>query len=97
MGARQRLDQSRICRCVVALHKPAWSAARSFFVSDRLRPAILDVRPVDVIFVEENIVELPLIDHFPALLALIEVPFLRFGQLVKVSGIHLVTRAGIVV
>jgi hypothetical protein len=47
----------------------------------------LNVGPVDVIFVKENIVELPLIDHFPAS-AFVEVPFLRFAQLVKVSRIH---------
>jgi hypothetical protein len=62
---------------VVALRKRAWSAARSFF-SERLRPAVLNVRPVDVIFVKENIVELPLVNHFPAP-AFVEVPFLRFA------------------
>jgi hypothetical protein len=45
---------------------------------ERLRPAGLNVRPVDMIFVKENIVELPLIDYFSAP-ALIEVPFLRFA------------------
>jgi hypothetical protein len=42
-----------------------------------LRPAALNVGPLDMILVKENIVELSLIDHFPAP-ALIEVPFLRF-------------------
>lgn len=55
---------------------------------ERLRPAVLNVRPVDMTFVKENIVQLPLIDHRSAHLALIEVPFLRFVQLVKVSGVH---------
>jgi hypothetical protein len=41
-----------------------------------------------MIFVKEHIVELPLIDHFSASVALIEVPFLGLAQLVKVSGIH---------
>jgi hypothetical protein len=30
-----------------------------------------------MVLVKENIVQLPLIDHFPALLALVEVPFIR--------------------
>jgi len=47
----------------------------------------LDVGPVDVILVKEHVVQLPLIDHFSAP-ALIEVPFLWFAQLVKVSRIH---------
>jgi hypothetical protein len=42
---------------------------------------------VDVIFVKENIVELPLIDHFPAS-ASVEVAFFGFAQLVKVDGIQ---------
>jgi hypothetical protein len=48
----------------------------------------LDVRPVDVIFVKENIVELALIDHLFASAASVEMFFLGFAQLVKVSGIH---------
>jgi hypothetical protein len=48
----------------------------SFVDSDRA--TILNVRPLDVILVEENIVQLPLINHFSALLALVEVAFLRF-------------------
>jgi hypothetical protein len=56
---------------------------------DSERAAVLNVGARLVIrFVKEHVVELPLIDHFPALAALIEVPFLRFAQLVKVSGIH---------
>jgi hypothetical protein len=47
----------------------------------------LNVGLADVIFVEENIVQLPLIDHFSAL-ALVEVAFLGFAQLAKVMGIH---------
>jgi hypothetical protein len=47
----------------------------------------LNVGLADVIFVEENIVQLPLIDHFSAL-ALVEVAFLGFAQLAKVRGIH---------
>jgi hypothetical protein len=39
----------------------------------------LDVRPVDVIFVKENFVELTFIDPFSARLALVEVPFLSFA------------------
>jgi hypothetical protein len=42
---------------------------------------------VDVIFVKENIVQLPLIDHFPAS-ASVEVAFFGFAQLVKVSAIQ---------
>jgi hypothetical protein len=38
-------------------------------------------------FVEQHIVELPLIDHFPASASL-EVAFFGFAQLVKVSRIH---------
>ncbi len=41
-----------------------------------------------MIFVKENIVQLPLINHFSASAALVEVPFLRFAQLVKISGVH---------
>jgi hypothetical protein len=40
-----------------------------------------------MIFVKENIVEFAPIDHLSAP-ALVEVPFLRLAQLVKVSGIH---------
>jgi len=43
---------------------------------------------VDVIFVKEHIVELPLIDHFSASAAFVEVPFFRFAQLTKISGVH---------
>jgi hypothetical protein len=60
--------------------------ARSFFNSDRA--AVLNVRARPVIgFMKQDIVELPHIDHFSAS-AFVEVPFLRFTQLVKVSGIH---------
>jgi hypothetical protein len=48
----------------------------------------MNVRPVDMIFVEEQIVELPLLDHLSARAELVQVPFLRFAQLVKVGGIH---------
>jgi len=34
---------------------------------------------VDVILVKEKIIQLPLIDHLAALLALVEVLFLRFA------------------
>jgi hypothetical protein len=44
---------------------------------------------VDVILVKENLIQLPHIDHFPALLALVEVAFFRFAQLVKIGGIHM--------
>jgi hypothetical protein len=60
MAAHPKSDQSRACRCAVAPRKRVWNAARSFF-SERLRPAVLNVRSVDVIFVKENIVQLPLI------------------------------------
>jgi len=63
-------------------------AARLFFASERLRGAVLNVRSVDVIFVKEHIVELPLIDHFSASAAFVEVPFFRFAQLTKISGVH---------
>jgi hypothetical protein len=60
---------------------------RSFFDSDRA--AVLNVCARLVIgFVEQNIVELPLIDHRSALAALVEMPFLRFAQLVKIIVIH---------
>jgi hypothetical protein len=39
-----------------------------------------------MILVKQNIVQLSLIDHFSAL-AFVEVLFLRFTQLVRVSGI----------
>jgi len=51
-----------------------------FFASERLRAAILKVRPVDMIFVKENIVQLPLIDHFSTSAAFVEMPFPRFAQ-----------------
>jgi hypothetical protein len=51
------------------------------------RAAVLNVGSGNMILVEENVVQLPLIDHLSAP-ALIEVPFLRFAQLVKVSGVH---------
>jgi hypothetical protein len=69
------------------LRKRAWNAARSFFVSERLRPAVLNVGSVDMILVKEHIVELALTDHLSTS-ALVEVAFLGFAQLVKVSGIH---------
>jgi hypothetical protein len=37
-------------------------------VRERFRPAVLNVRPVDMVLVEDNIIQLALIDHFPALL-----------------------------
>ena len=58
----------------VALRKRAWNVARSFFNSERLRPAVLNVRPVNVIFVKKHVIQLPLIDHFPAA-AFVEVRF----------------------
>jgi hypothetical protein len=61
--------------------------AESFFDSDRA--AVLNIKPLDVILVKENIVQLPHIDHFATPAALVKVPFLRFTQFVKVSGIHL--------
>jgi hypothetical protein len=48
-------------------------------VSERLRSAVLNVGPLDMTLMKENIVQLLLIDHFPALLALVEVPFIRFA------------------
>jgi hypothetical protein len=45
-----------------------------------------------MILVKENIVQLAHIYDFATPAALVKVPFLRFAQLVKVSGIHLVTR-----
>src|SRR5438128_1338761 len=38
---------------------------------------------------KQHLVQLALIDHFAALVALVEVLVLRFAQLVKISGIHL--------
>jgi hypothetical protein len=59
------------------------NASSSFF-----RAAVLNVGPLDMILVKENIVQLPLIDHFSASAAFVEVPSLRFAQLVKVSDMH---------
>jgi hypothetical protein len=67
MAANRKSDQRRACRCAVALRLNA--------SSNLLRPAVLNIWPVDVIFVKENIVQLPLIDHFSTP-ALVEVPFL---------------------
>jgi hypothetical protein len=64
------------------------SRCPSFFDSERT--AVLNIRPVDVVFVKENVIQLPLIDHFSTSAASVEVPLLRFAQLVKVNGIHLV-------
>jgi hypothetical protein len=50
---------------------------------------------VDVIFVKENIVELPPVNHFSALRTLIEVPFLCVVELIKISRIHFPTCADI--
>jgi len=59
---------------------------RSFFEPNRT--AVLNVGPWLVIgFMEQHIVQLSPINHFSAS-AFVEVPFLRFAQLVKVSGIH---------
>jgi len=43
----------------------------------RVAGAVLNVRPVDMILVKENIIQLPHIDHFSALLATVEVSFLH--------------------
>jgi hypothetical protein len=52
----------------------------------------LNVRAQLVIgFVKQHIVELPPINRFSTTAALAKVPFLRFTQLVKVSGIHFKT------
>jgi hypothetical protein len=51
---------------------------------------------MDMLLMKEHVVQLPHIDHLAAPAALIEVPFLRFAQLVKISSIHLVKSAGIV-
>jgi hypothetical protein len=74
MAAHRKLDQRRDDLCVVAPHR---RVACSFFDSER--HTILDVGPVDMIFVKENIVELPLIDHFSASAAFVEVSFLSFA------------------
>jgi hypothetical protein len=58
----------------------------SFFDSDRA--AVLNVRPVDVILVKKNVVELALVDHFSASAASVEVAFRRVTQLIKFSGIQ---------
>jgi hypothetical protein len=39
-------------------------------------------------FMKQHIVQLSPINHLSALRTLVEVPFLRFAQLVKVSGVH---------
>ena len=48
----------------------------------------MNVRPVDVILVKKNVVELALVDHFSASAASVEVAFRRFTQLINVSGIQ---------
>jgi hypothetical protein len=47
-------------------------------ISESLRAAVWNVRSVYVILVKQNIIELPHVHDFAALLARIEVPFLRF-------------------
>jgi hypothetical protein len=92
MTAHRKSNRLHADPCEAGLRKRGWKAARSFFDSDRA--AVLDVRARLVIgLMEQHIVELPLIDHFPAVLALVEVGFLHFAQLVKVSGIHSRERA----
>jgi hypothetical protein len=58
------------------------------FSPKRLRTGVLNVPPVDMLFVEEQIVDLLLIDHLSARAEFVEVPFLRFAQLIKAGGIH---------
>jgi hypothetical protein len=74
MAAHRKLDRRRDDLCGGGLGKSAWNTARSFFDSER--PAVLNIRPVNVIFVKENIIELPHVDHFATLLAPVEVLFL---------------------
>jgi hypothetical protein len=59
MGAHRKLDRRRAYRCAVGLRK---RAGCSFF--DAERAAVLDVWPLDMIFVKDNVIQLPLIDHF---------------------------------
>jgi hypothetical protein len=86
MGAPHGSSCEAVNDCSTPNEMRAWNAACSFFDSERA--AVFDVRPVDVILVKQHIVELSPINHFSALHTLVEVPFLRFAQLVKVSGIH---------
>ena len=46
----------------------------------KLRDAAeLNVRPLDVIFVKQHIVQLPPINHFSTSAAFVEVPFFQFA------------------
>jgi hypothetical protein len=82
MATRRKLDRRRDDLCAVALRE----RARSFFDSDRA--AVLNVWARLVIgFMTQHIVELPHINHFSAS-TFVEMPFLRFAQLIEVSGVH---------
>jgi hypothetical protein len=48
----------------------------------------LNIGPLDVILVKENIVQLPHIDHFATPAALVKVALFGLAQLAKISGIH---------
>jgi len=74
MGAHRKLDRRRAYRYAGEFRKPA---ASSFFDSERA--AVMNVGSLDMISVKENIVQLPLIDHFPASAAFVEVSFLSFA------------------
>jgi hypothetical protein len=76
MATHRKSDRRRDDLCAVALRKRAALSLVGWF-SQPLRAAVLNVWPLDVVFMKENIVESPHIDHFSALLALVKVHFLR--------------------
>jgi hypothetical protein len=53
-----------------------------------LRAAVLNIGSGLVIFMKQNVIQLPHINHFATLLAAIEVLSLLLAQLVKVIHIH---------
>jgi len=56
----------------------------------------LNVRPVYVILVKENVIQLPHIDHFAALLALLEMAFSDSSNSLKSAGFNVGTVRAIV-
>ena len=75
MAVHLRSDQSRVYLCAVGHRIHAWG----IHLIDLLRAAVLNVWPMHVIFVKQNIVQLTEIHHFAALLAFVEVFSLCVG------------------
>jgi hypothetical protein len=74
MAARRKLDRRRDDLCGVALRKRVRSATLSFVrrLSEPLRTAVLNIGPLDMILVKENIVQLPNVDNLSAFSPLFE-------------------------